>query len=111
MSDLRRELKKTRTQVHDLEVKVKMESKAMAREGKTGKRRASLLGGSSGRLPASPEPSSDETQRTINQQKVELRRLRLELRDLQSGVPSSPSGRLPPLDVVPRTAPPVNVEH
>lgn len=114
ISELRRELKKARSQLHDLNVKVKMEGKAKGRQGvkdgalKRAAVTATMAPQKHNQRPESPRPSDDQLQHTIEQQRLEMRRLRLELRDLKQGLPSSPAGRLPPLTT---SSQPVQVEQ
>ena len=95
INDLRRELKIARTQIHDLEAALGLHSKKNKNEGAniamfTTKGPSALL-----------QNEMDEKEKMIDMQKMEIRRLRQEMSEMELGMGSRPpSGqKLQPIEM------------
>ena len=101
VNDLRKELKISRTQVHDLEAAVKILQKNMAEDVsmKPISSRSATIGTVSGL--AQPEPGPNDQSRIIEMQRTEISKLRAKIVDMQApGRPHSGT-RLPPMGTQP----------
>ena len=99
INDLRRELKMSRTQVHDLETSLNVLRKQQ--------HIASNSNISSQPMTGSKEKARDsifdeeEARHIIDLQKHEIRKLRLQIRDLEASIAARPpSGKLPPMSQI-----------
>ena len=104
INDLRRELKLSRTQVHDLETSMNTIRKQQQLNGGGGASSASIVesraGGSANSIGRKNETA--DTNKMIDLQKQEMRRLRAHIVDLESKISERPhsGNRLPPLQQV-----------
>lgn len=96
INDLRRELKMSRTQVHDLETSLNVLRKQQR-----------IVGNISQQTASSKEKSKDiifdeeEARHIIDLQKHEIRKLRLQIKDLEANIAARPpSGKLPPMSQI-----------
>ena len=93
INDLRRELKLSRTQIHDLEAAMGLHSKR--NKGDSAAMAALTVKGPS----ALVEREMEEKNKIIQMQTIEIKRLRMEMTDIEMG--SRPSStRLPPVQAV-----------
>lgn len=91
INDLRRELKIARTQIHDLEAALGMHSKKNKNDT------AAVAAFSSKGPSALMQSEMEEKNKIIDMQKLEIKRLRMEITDIEMGSRPPSSQRLPPV--------------
>ena len=95
VNDLRKELKISRTQVHDLEAALKILQKGASETGvRTATSHMPAASVQSGLI--QPEPAPNDQGRIVEMQRAEISKLRARIRELEKGRPHSGT-RLPPM--------------
>ena len=98
INDLRKELKIARTQIHDLEA-------AMGLHSKNNKGDPSTIAAFTAKMPSAlMERDMEEKTKIIDMQKIEIRKLRQAMNDLEMGSRPPSSTRLPPMHAVEASA-------
>lgn len=96
INDLRRELKISRTQVHDLETSLNVLRKQHHTSNTANQQATGMNEKAKGTI-----FDEGEARHIIDLQKHEIRKLRLQIRDLEANIAARPpSGKLPPMSQI-----------
>ncbi len=97
INDLRRELKMSRTQVHDLETALNV----MRKQHHAATNNQQMQNGSKDKLRDNTVFDEQEARHLIDLQKHEMRKLRAQIKDLEANLAARPpSGKLPPMSQI-----------